>query len=176
MEQYGWSNKLQVSIGTSSGGTNVANQVSVTTNSYTPSVALAPNTTHYVKIIAVGSGGESAGCTEISFTTAPPQPANDECATAVTLTVNPDLNCGTVTAGYTLGATDSGTAPSPCYGDADDDVWFKFVATASTHKISLLNITSVGSTTGDTDTYFQVFSGGCGRFPVYSVQIRLQEL
>lgn len=152
----------KVSIGTSSGGTNVANQVSVTTNSYTPSVALAPNTTHYVKIIAVGSGGESAGCTEVSFTTAPPQPANDECATAVTLTVNPDLNCGTVTAGYTLGATDSGTAPSPCYGDADDDVWFKFVATAATHKISLLNITSVGSTTGDTDTYFQVFSGGCG--------------
>lgn len=152
----------KVSIGTSAGATNVANQVPVTTNSYTPSAALAPNTTHYVKIIAVGSGGESSGCTETVFTTAPPQPANDECATAVTLTVNPDLNCGTVTAGYTLGATDSGTDPSPCYGNADDDVWFKFVATATTHKISLLNISSVGSTAGDTDTYFQVFSGGCG--------------
>jgi len=96
------------------------------------------------------------------FTTAPPPPANDECVTAITLPVNLDLNCGTVTAGYTIGATDSGTAPSPCYGQADDDVWFKFVATATTHKISLLNITSVGSTAGDTDTYFQVFSGGCG--------------
>ncbi|SIS98079.1 T9SS type A sorting domain-containing protein [Chryseobacterium gambrini] len=152
----------KVSIGTSSGGTNVANQVSVATNSYTPSAALAPNTTHYVKIVAVGSGGESSGCTEQMFTTAPPPPANDECVTAITLPVNPDLNCGTVTAGYTIGATDSGTAPSPCYGEADDDVWFKFVATAATHKISLLNIASVGSTAGDTDTYFQVFSGGCG--------------
>lgn len=152
----------KVSIGTSSGGTNVANQVSVATNSYTPSAALAPNTTHYVKIVAVGSGGESSGCTEQMFTTSPPPPANDECVTATTLPVNPDLNCGTVTAGYTIGATDSGTAPSPCYGEADDDVWFKFVATAATHKISLLNIASVGSTAGDTDTYFQVFSGGCG--------------
>lgn len=152
----------KVSIGTSPGGTSIANQVSVTTNSYTPSAALAPNTTHYVKIVAVGSGGESSGCTEQMFTTAPPPPANDECVTAITLPVNPDLNCGTVTAGYTIGATDSGTAPSPCYGQADDDVWFKFIATATTHKISLLNITSVGSTAGDTDTYFQVFSGGCG--------------
>lgn len=152
----------KVSIGTSPGGTSIANQVSVTTNSYTPSAALAPNTTHYVKILAVGSGGESSGCIEQMFTTAPPPPANDECATAITIPVNPNLNCGTVTAGYTIGATDSGTAPSPCYGQADDDVWFKFVATATTHKISLLNITSVGSTAGDTDTYFQVFSGGCG--------------
>ena len=152
----------KVSIGTSPGGTSIANQVSVTTNSYTPSAALAPNTTHYVKIVAVGSGGESSGCTEQMFTTAPPPPANDECVTAITLPVNPDLNCGTVTAGYTIGATDSGTAPSPCYGQVDDDVWFKFIATATTHKISLLNITSVGSTAGDTDTYFQVFSGGCG--------------
>lgn len=152
----------KVSIGTSPGGTSIANQVSVTTNSYTPSATLAPNTTHYVKIVAVGSGGESSGCTEQMFTTAPPPPANDECATAITIPVNPNLNCGTVTAGYTIGATDSGTAPSPCYGQADDDVWFKFVATATTHKISLLNITSVGSTAGDTDTYFQVFSGGCG--------------
>ncbi|WP_288459150.1 T9SS type A sorting domain-containing protein [uncultured Chryseobacterium sp.] len=152
----------KVSIGTSPGGTSIANQVSVTANSYTPSAALAPNTTHYVKIVAVGSGGESSGCTEQMFTTAPPPPANDECATAITIPVNPNLNCGTVTAGYTIGATDSGTAPSPCYGQADDDVWFKFVATATTHKISLLNITSVGSTAGDTDTYFQVFSGGCG--------------
>lgn len=152
----------KVSIGTSPGGTSIANQVSVTTNSYTPSAALAPNTTHYVKIVAVGSGGESSGCTEQMFTTAPPPPANDECATAITIPVNPNLNCGTVTAGYTIGATDSGTAPSPCYGQADDDVWFKFLATATTHKISLLNITSVGSTAGDTDTYFQVFSGGCG--------------
>lgn len=152
----------KVSIGTTSGGTDVANQVAVTTNSFTPSTPFAPGVILYLKVVAVGPGGESAGCTEIMFTTAPPPPTNDECATATGLTVNPDLNCGTVTSGYTIGATDSGTVPDPCYGNPDDDVWFKFVATATTHKISLLNIQAVGTYTGDTDTYFQVFSGGCG--------------
>jgi Secretion system C-terminal sorting domain len=152
----------KVSIGTTSGGTDVANQVAVTTNSFTSAAPFAANTNLYVKVVAVGPGGESSGCSETMFTTAPPAPVNDECLTATTLTVNPDLNCGTVTAGYTIGATDSGTAPDPCYGNPDDDVWFKFVATAATHKISLLNIQSVGSEPDDTDTYFQVFSGGCG--------------
>ena len=151
----------KVSIGTTSGGTDVANQVAVTTNSYTPATPFAPNATLYLKVVAVGTGGESSGCSEVVFTTAPPAPTNDECATAITLTVNPDLNCGAVTAGYTIGATDSGMVPDPCYGNPDDDVWFKFVATATTHKISLLNIQSVGTSTSD-DTYFQVFSGGCG--------------
>lgn len=152
----------KVSIGTTSGGTDVANQVSVTTNSFTPAAPFAPNTTLYVKVVAVGPGGDSPGCSEMMFTTAPPAPTNDECVTAITLTVNPDLNCGTVTQGYTIGATDSGMIPDPCYGNPDDDVWFKFVATATSHKISLLNIQSVGSEPNDTDTYFQVFSGGCG--------------
>ncbi len=152
----------KVSIGTTPGGIDVANQVSAATNSYTPSAPLAPNTMHYMKVTAVGPGGESSGCTEMSFKSAPPPPTNDECVTAITLTVNPDLNCGTVTPGYTIGATDSGTIPDPCYGNPDDDVWFKFVATAPTHKISLLNIQSVGTNADDTDTYFQVFSGGCG--------------
>ncbi|WP_294229253.1 T9SS type A sorting domain-containing protein [uncultured Chryseobacterium sp.] len=151
----------KVSMGTTPGGTNIANQVSVTTNSYTPASPLATGTTYYLKVTAVGSAGESAGCNQVMFTTIPPPPANDECATAVTLTVNPDLNCGTVTAGYTLGATDSNTDPAPCYGTPDDDVWYKFTATATRHKISLLNVVSAG-TVNSTDTYFQVFSGGCG--------------
>lgn len=151
----------KVSVGTAPGTTNVVNQASVTTNSYTLSSPLATGTNYYLKVTAVGSGGESAGCSERMFSTVPPPPSNDECATAITLTVNPDLNCGAVTSGYTLGATDSNVDPAPCYGTADDDVWFKFTATATRHKISLLNVVSTG-TTVDTDTYFQVFSGGCG--------------
>ncbi|SIQ49151.1 Por secretion system C-terminal sorting domain-containing protein [Chryseobacterium sp. RU37D] len=152
----------KVSIGTTPGGTDVANQVPVTTNSYTPTTAFTPNTMLYLTVTAVGPGGESSGCMQVMFKTAPPPPTNDECATATTLTVNPDTNCGTVTPGYTIGATDSGTVPDPCYGTADDDVWYKFVATATSHKISLLNIQSIGTNVDDTDTYFQVFSGGCG--------------
>ncbi len=151
----------KVSIGTTPGGTDVVNQQSVTTNSFAPPTALTPNTMYYLRVVSVAAAGESSGCSEIAFTSAPPLPTNDDCAAAITLTVNPDLNCGTVTSGYTLGATDSGLIPDPCYGEPDDDVWFKFVATGTTHKISLLNVASIG-TVDDTDTYFQVFSGACG--------------
>ncbi|MCS3529476.1 T9SS type A sorting domain-containing protein [Chryseobacterium sp. JUb7] len=151
----------KISIGTTPGGTDVVNQQAVATNSFTPSVPFAPSTLHYVKVVAVGSAGESSGCFENVFETMPPVPSNDDCAGAITLTVNPDLNCGTVTSGYTIGATDSGQLPDPCFGNPDDDVWFKFVATAATHKISLSNIVSIGTTTNDTDTYFQVLGGSC---------------
>ncbi|ASW74236.1 T9SS C-terminal target domain-containing protein [Chryseobacterium piperi] len=151
----------KVSIGTTPGGTDIVNQQAVTTNSFTPPASLVNNTMYYLKVTSVGSAGESSGCSEIAFKTVPSLPANDECADAIALTVNPDLNCGAVTSGYTLGATDSGLIPDPCYGTPDDDVWFKFVATATAHKVSLLNITSVG-TDDDDDTYFQVFSGACG--------------
>lgn len=151
----------KVSIGTTPGGTDVVNQQYVTTNSFTPFMPLAANTMYYLRVISVGDAGESSACSEITFKSAPPLPLNDECAQAITLTVNSDLNCGTVTSGYTLGATNSGLAPSPCYGEPDDDVWYKFVATATTHKVSLLNVASIGSV-DDEDTYFQVFSGACG--------------
>lgn len=151
----------KVSIGTTPGGTNIVNQQSVTTNSFAPSTPLTSNTMYYLRVVSVAAAGESSGCSEVAFKSAPPLPTNDDCSGAITLTVNPDLNCGTVTPGYTLGATDSGLIPDPCYGNPDDDVWFKFVATGTTHKISLLNVVSVG-TVDDDDTYFQVFSGACG--------------
>lgn len=150
----------KVSIGTTPGGTNVANQQVVTTTSFTPSTPLSINTTYYLKVVAVGAGGESVGCSDTKFKTLPPPPSNDECASAVTLTVNPDLNCGSVTAGTTVSATDSGVDPAPCYGTPNDDVWYKFTATATTHIISLKNVVSAG-TISDTDTYFQVLSGDC---------------
>lgn len=151
----------KVSIGTTPGGTNVVNQESVATTSFTPSTPLAANTTYYLKVTAVGAGGESAGCSEITFKSAPPPPANDECTSAVELTVSANIQCSNPTSGYTLGATDSGVATGTCSGNPDDDVWYKFTATASTHFISLSNIVSIGST-DTTDTYFQVLSGACG--------------
>lgn len=90
--------------------------------------------------------------------TTPPPPANDECSAAVALTVNPDFNCGTVTAGTVLGATASSTDATACFGTEDDDVWYSFVATATSHRISLLNI--AGSTL---DMYHSLWTGAdCG--------------
>lgn len=151
----------KVSIGTTPGGTQIINQQSVSAASFAVPTLLSVNTTYYLRVVSVSAAGESSGCAEVKFKTAPPVPLNDNCIGAVTLTVNPDLNCGTVTSGYTLGATASGIAAAPCYGNPDDDVWFKFVATGTSQKISLLNITSIG-TEDDDDIYFQVFSGSCG--------------
>ncbi|MBV8325513.1 T9SS type A sorting domain-containing protein [Chryseobacterium sp.] len=150
----------KISIGTTPGGTDVVNQQFVTTTSFTPSSPFSINTTYYLKVVAVGSGGESSGCSEVKFTTTPDAPSNDECTTAVTLTVNPDMNCGSITSGYTLGASDSGLAPAPCFGDTDDDVWFKFTATATTHVVTFSNVVSIGADYSE-DLLYQVFSGNC---------------
>ncbi len=151
----------KISIGTTPGGTDVVNQQSVSVTSFAPPSPLSLNTTYYIRVTAVSAAGESSGCADTKFTTTPPPPPNDECANAINLTVNPDLNCGVVTAGTTLVATDSGLAPSPCIGNPNDDVWYKFTATATKHMIKLSDIVSVG-TVSSKDTYFQVFSGSCG--------------
>ncbi len=150
----------KISIGTTPGGSNIVNQQTVSTTSFTPSTPLSLNTTYYVKVISVGAGGSSSGCFETKFTTTPAPPSNDECASATTLTINPDMNCGVVTAGTTLAATNSNLDPDPCYGVPDDDVWYKFTATETGHIISLKNVVSVGSDYSES-IQFQVFSGDC---------------
>ena len=84
--------------------------------------------------------------------------ANDECINAVSVPVNPDTLCGQVVGGSLIGATAS-TQPNACTGTSDDDVWFSFVANATTHTINLNNIT--GSTT---NLRHVLYSGACGAF------------
>ncbi|MCW3161186.1 T9SS type A sorting domain-containing protein [Chryseobacterium oryctis] len=150
-------------VGTTPGGTDVLANINVgNVTSYALS-NLTASTTYYVTVTPINSLGEATGCTETSFTVAGP-PANDDCANAISLTVNSDLNCGVTTAGNTLGATNSGiTMVSPCSTTAvgDDDVWYSFVATATSHQVSLNNVVSTGPTSA-TDAYFQVLSGACG--------------
>ncbi len=84
-------------------------------------------------------------------------PANDLCADAIALTVNPDGNCGAVTSGTVRGATGDGESDGTCSGTEDDDVWYTFVATGTAHTIDLLNV--AGSTT---DLYHSLWEGACG--------------
>lgn len=151
----------KVSVGTTNGASNVINQQSVNATSFTVPQTLSANTIYYLKVTAVNASGESQGCSTNMFRTTPGQPINDECSSATTLIVNPNTSCAAFTQGYTLGATDSGVTAGSCFGNPDDDVWFKFVATASKHKISLNNIVSIGTNFSD-DLDFQVFSGACG--------------
>ncbi|WP_035653845.1 T9SS sorting signal type C domain-containing protein [Flavobacterium saliperosum] len=125
--------------------------------SYTPS-ATGTYYIHYNTNAACGTAS-TGGTTTITCTScsAPVPPANDNCTGAIVLTVNPDLNCGSTTSGTIALATSSGA--NTCGGNADDDVWYRFVATATAHSIDLLNVS--GSTT---DLYHAVYSGasGCG--------------
>lgn len=94
---------------------------------------------------------------DICVGTPPGPPANDDCESAVNLTVNTDFLCSTVTAGTLQSATDSGIEAD--FGQADDDVWFSFTATSSTHKIEVSNI--VASTWQGEDLAVELFEADC---------------
>lgn len=77
------------------------------------------------------------------------QPSNDNCAGATALI--PNANCNAVS-GTTSGATQSEPG---CNGNADDDVWFSFVANNSTYNVVVTGFSGM-------DPSVQVFSGSCG--------------
>lgn len=117
---------------------------------------LTPGETYYVRVYSFSA--TSRQNFTICVATLPAPPANDECAAAVALTVNPDYSCVATTNATTAGASNS-LAAAPCNGNPDDDVWFSFVATGAAHKINISNVTAVIGT--GTDMYFQVLSGAC---------------
>lgn len=120
---------------------------------------LTPGNTYFIQIYSWTSTTGQTTTFDVCVGTPPPPPSNDECSGAISLTVNPDLSCGTTTSGSVASATDSGITGSGCGGTDDDDVWFSFVATNTTHHVDLINVT--GSTT---DLYHAVYDGsaGCG--------------
>ncbi|MDO5608444.1 MAG: gliding motility-associated C-terminal domain-containing protein, partial [Capnocytophaga sp.] len=58
-----------VRVGTSANGTEIVNNVEVTTTSFSFATPLAYNTTYYVRITPKNSAGNASGCPVISFTT-----------------------------------------------------------------------------------------------------------
>ena len=129
---------------------------SIGTESYTFLSTLGLD--YYVYVAYYSTFFPSTGTFTISNTCSAPI-TNDNCSGAIPLTVNPDLSCANVTAGTVFGATAS-TDPTAtsCFGTADDDVWFSFVATSTSHNLSLTNV--AGSVT---DMYHSVYDmgGGC---------------
>ncbi|WCO01152.1 T9SS type A sorting domain-containing protein [Psychroserpens ponticola] len=112
--------------------------------------------TYTLRVNSYGTSSSSSTF-DICISTAPPAPANDECADAIALTVNPDYDCGTVTAGSIAGATASGESEATCSGTENDDVWYTFVATHTEHRVELSNVTGT-----PTDLYHSVWEGACG--------------
>lgn len=94
------------------------------------------------------NGGNWDGVTHnngvLTITAATPPP-NDEPCTATPLTLNSDFSCGTMVRSTTSGATVStGVDGSLCCGSSNNDVWFSFVATETSHKFEVRNMTYFG--------------------------------
>lgn len=87
-------------------------------------------------------------------------PSNDNCINAISLAVNSDVSCTLTTAGTLEGATDSGIPSNK--GTADDDVWYSFIATATSHRIKLIDLNN------DTALVHEVMDGSCGSLSVLS--------
>jgi len=104
-------------------------------------------TTYY---ILVNGTAAAKGAYSLNISCTVPTVANDDCPSAITLPVN--AGCVT-TAGNTTGAT---AYIAGCVGNADDDIWYKFVATAASHEIL------VTPTIATFDPVVELLSGTCG--------------
>ena len=131
---------------------NGSNAIVSGTGTNTSATGLNSGTTYTVFVRSVCDGVPSGWGDGVPFITLI---TNDACEAAIQVPVNADLLCVASVPGTVIGATASGVTTT-CFGTADDDVWFTFVATASGHHISLTDIT--GSTA---DMYMAVWSGPC---------------
>jgi hypothetical protein len=116
---------LDCSDATTSGGTEI-----ITAS------GLIPGNTYYVRVYDYGTAMPETPEFEICISLPPPPPLNDDCSKAITLIV--DSTCNFVT-GTVLGATETGPADS-CNSFASSgafDVWYKFVATATSNMVSV---------------------------------------
>ncbi|WP_028871516.1 GEVED domain-containing protein [Psychroserpens burtonensis] len=76
---------------------------------------------------------------QICVSNTPSPPDNDDCADATNIGVSSDDTCTTSVSATTVSATQSitGINCNNFTGNADDDVWFSFIATATNHDITV---------------------------------------
>ena len=140
--------KLSVSSGTCGSMTNI---ICTDAAPETATFSTINGTTYYIYVAHWLAGSTTTGTFTISRSCTTPI-GNDDCSNSVNLTVNPTTNCAATTAGSTIGASQS---LAGCLGNADDDVWFNFVATSTIHNVTVTPGTL-------SDAVLQVFSGTCG--------------
>ncbi|MEP6645568.1 MAG: HYR domain-containing protein [Saprospiraceae bacterium] len=133
-------------------GTNIG-CADATVSGGTETVTVSGLTIGTVYLVRVYGWAGGTGTFTICITGTPAGPANDDCANATTLT--PAATC-TPTNGTTVGATQSIPAITCASftGTADDDVWYKFVATATNHTVTVVGGASF-------DAVVDVRSGVC---------------
>jgi hypothetical protein len=125
---------------------------------------LTVNTTYKIRVYTYTAGGAQANF-NICVGPPPPPPANDDCPNAIALTANTTGDCNFTQSGTTLAATQSNETLSSGQNSLgiDDDVWYKFTATSTAHRLSLSDISPV------TDMEMAVYSGSCGSLTFLAV-------
>lgn len=140
-----------VSAGCSGTGWTCVDDISGAGTSASP-MSLTAGVQYYILLDPESTAG---GNVTFTIVCPPTPPSNDNCSGAISVTPNSSTSCTSLANGTIYGATAS-SFTNACGGTADDDVWYSFVATSSTHSISLTNV--AGSTT---DLYHSVYAGSC---------------
>lgn len=148
---YQW--ELRTSGAGGSGTTGLAASGTTASGVVTTSASGLTEQTNYILYVRSNCGGSNfSGWVANTTTTSPP--VNDNCSGSISLTVNSNSICTTSTTRSSIGATQTSTACSAIAGGSDDDVWFSFVATETSHVVTVTPGTMA-------DVVFQVFSGSC---------------
>lgn len=111
-----------------------------------------PGNTYYIRIYNDWTGNDQTFNFCIRTITLPP----DDCPQAVVASVNPDMTCTVINSGNTANTTQSMVACDG--GDADDDIWYSFVAGSSIHEFDISNVAPQSWA----PMVVEVFSGACG--------------
>lgn len=134
-------------VGTTSGGTQIVNNVNVGNVTFYDLPLLSYGTTYYVTITSFNGNGNATGCTQYSFTTNAAPPIGNVCGNPILITSLP-YNTTDTTANY--GDDYSGGQGSNCGSNSQfyldgDDVVYKYTATTT----GFININLTPTTSSD---------------------------
>jgi hypothetical protein len=146
---YNW--ELRSSGAGGSGATGLVSSGSVAAGITSATANGLTQQTSYTLYVQSNCGGLTSSWVASTASTSPP--TNNDCSNATSVTVNSSSTCTSTTSASSVGATQSSAA---CAGTgADDDVWFSFVATNTSHVLTVTPGTM-------SDVVFQVYGGNCG--------------
>ncbi len=108
--------------------------------------------TYFVRVYDANTGSGGSGNFAISVYNIITPPVNDDCASAIQLTIDSPLVSGNTANATASNGITTCTAGSP--GTADDDVWYKYTATSSITRLSVNGGSAFNAV-------MQYFSGSC---------------
>jgi hypothetical protein len=140
-----------------------------TATATTPRLAIVPGLTvgqtYFIRVYSTTAPNPTGGAADFTLcvTPAPPAPANDDCAGALTVPVQFGATCQSYTTGDNTSATASlnNGAPDPaCATYRGGDIWFRTTVPAS-GSVTVRTVATVPASPV-TDTGMSVYSGACG--------------